>query len=103
MIELQPHAEGFVLAVRAEPGAKRNEIRGQQAAALKVGVTQVAEKGKANRALRDYLAQVLQLNRSQVQLLCGETSRQKKFLIRGVTQDELRQRLRAAAALNGLA
>ena len=57
-------------------------------------MTQAAEKGKANRALRDYLAQVLQLNRSQVQLLCGETSRQKKFLIRGVTQDELRQHLR---------
>ena len=93
MIDLQPHPDGVVLAVRAQPGAKRNEIRGQQAAALKVGVTQVAEKGKANRALRDFLAQALRLNRSQVQLLSGETSRHKRFLIRGVTPDELRQRI----------
>ena len=93
MIDLQPHPDGVVLAVVAQPGAKRNEVRGQQAAALKVGVTQVAEKGKANRALRDFLAQALRLNRSQVQLLSGETSRHKRFLICGVTPDELRQRV----------
>ena len=84
-----------MLAVRAQPGAKRNEIRGQQAEALKVGITQVAERGRANRALRDFLAHILQLNRSQIQLLSGDTSRNKRFLIRGLTQEELRQRLHA--------
>ena len=56
MIDFEPHAEGWILRVRALPGARRNEVRGEQDGALKVCVTQVAEKGKANGALRDLLA-----------------------------------------------
>lgn len=95
MIVLQPHPDGVVLTVRAQPGARRNELRGIHNGALKIGVIQVAEKGKANRALREFLAESLQLNRSQVELLSGETSAQKKFLIRGRTLDELRDQVHA--------
>lgn len=95
MIDMQPHPDGVVLAVRAQPGARRTELRGTHNGALKIGVTQVAEKGKANRALREFLAETLQLNRSQVELLSGETSAQKKFLIRGRTLDELRDLVHA--------
>ena len=51
MIALESHAEGVLLPVRAQPGSRRNEIRGQQEGQLKVSVTQIAEKGKANKAL----------------------------------------------------
>ncbi len=95
LIALQPHPAGVVMAVRAQPGARRTEIRGLHGGALKIGVTQIAEKGKANRALRDFLAEALQVNRSQVELLSGETSSQKKFLIHGRTLDELRERVLA--------
>ncbi len=90
MIEVQPHPEGVVLAVQAQPGARRSEIRGEHAAALKVSVTQIAEKGKANRALCHLLARKLGLNRSQVELLTGETQSRKRFLLRGLTAPELR-------------
>lgn len=92
------HPEGVVLAVKAQPGAGKNGIRGEQNGALKVSVTQVAEKGKANKSLIEVLAKELGLKRSQIELIAGETQPQKKFLIRGVTQDELKTRIAAALA-----
>ncbi len=93
MIELTDHAEGILLPVRAQPGAKKNGIRGEQSGMLKVCVTQVAEKGKANRTLAEVIAKGLGLKMYQVELFSGDTHAQKKFLIRGITRDELQQRL----------
>jgi len=93
MIALEPHAEGAILPVRAHPGARRNAIRGLQDGMLKVSVTQVAEKGKANKALVEVLSKGLSLRRSQIELVGGETASQKRFLIRGVTLEELSRRI----------
>ncbi|MGA2796195.1 MAG: DUF167 domain-containing protein [Thermoguttaceae bacterium] len=93
MISLQPHAEGTILPVRAQPGAKRNEIRGEQDGMLKVCVTQSPEKGKANKAVIELMAKSLGLRKSQFELISGETSHQKRFLIRGITPEELAQKL----------
>jgi len=93
MIELATHPEGLVLPVRAQAGARQNAIRGQQDGALKVAVTQIAEKGKANKAIIDVLCKSLSLKRSQVTLVAGDTSAQKRFLIRGVPAAELTARI----------
>jgi uncharacterized protein (TIGR00251 family) len=89
MIELKAHREGTILPVRAQPGARKNEIRGEQDGMLKVSVTQSAEKGKANRALIALLSKELSLRKSQLELISGETSQQKQFLVRNVTPAEL--------------
>ncbi len=93
MISLEPHSEGTILPVRAHPGARRNEIRGEHEGALKVCVTQAAEKGKANKALVALLAQELGVRKSQLELVSGETSPQKRFLVRGITPQDLSQRI----------
>ena len=98
MIDLEPHAEGVLLPVRAQPGAKRNEIRGVQDGMLKVSVTQAPEKGKANKALAEVLAKGLGLRKSQVELVGGETSSHKRFLVRGVSVEELRAAIEAKLA-----
>jgi len=46
--------------------------------------------GRANQALTDLLRDWLGLKRSQVELASGATNRNKQFLIRGLTPDELR-------------
>jgi uncharacterized protein (TIGR00251 family) len=96
LIELTEHPEGVVLPVRAQPGAGKNAIRGEQNGMLKVSVTQVAEKGKANKSLIDVLAKGLGLKRSQIELIAGETQAQKKFLIRGLTREELAKQIAEA-------
>src|SRR5687767_10449967 len=84
-IQIADHAEGCVLPVRAQPGARRNAIVGAQAGMLKVAVTAAPDKGRANEAIIEVLADSLNLKRAQIELVSGPTSRQKKFLIRGVT------------------
>lgn len=81
------------MPVRAYPGSRRDELRGEHDGALKVAVTQAPEKGKANKAIGEVLAKALQLRRSQIELLSGDTQSQKRFLIRGVTAEELLRRL----------
>jgi len=93
MIALEEHAEGVVLPVRAHAGARRNEIRGQQEGQLKVSVTQAPERGKANKAIAELLSKTLGLRKSQIELLAGETSPQKRFLVRGLDVAELGRRL----------
>jgi hypothetical protein len=94
MLQLTPQADGVLLPVRAQPGGRRSEIRGIQQGMLKVSVTQVAEKGKANKALVEVLCRQLGLRRSQLELVAGATSHEKRFLVREITAAELSARIK---------
>ncbi len=85
MISLESHPQGTLLPVRAQPGAKRSAIIGEYAGALRVAVTAVADKGKANQAIVSLLSKAFGLPKSAVELVGGVTSRQKRFLLRGMS------------------
>ena len=95
MIAVADHADGLILPVRAQPGARRVGVQGEQAGALKVAVTAPAQDGRANDALTDAVRAALGLKRSQVELVGGLTSRDKRFLIRGLARAELETKLAA--------
>lgn len=97
-IALETRPEGVLIPVKAQPGAGRNELRGAQDGALKVCVTQVPEKGKANKAIVEFLAKALKLRKSQLSLFSGELSSQKKFLATEIDVSELREKLAEALA-----
>lgn len=93
MITVALHGDGCVLPVRAQPGARKNEVKGEHAGALKLAVTAPADQGRANEALVELLRDVLGVKRSQIELLSGSTGRDKRFLIRGIAKSELESRL----------
>lgn len=95
MIQITDHPEGCILSVRAQPGARRNALVGEQAGALKVAVTAPPDKGRANDAIIDVLAESLGLKRGQIELIQGMASRQKKFFLRGISADALKRKLDA--------
>ncbi|HEY2839639.1 MAG TPA: DUF167 domain-containing protein [Pirellulales bacterium] len=97
-VELREHPLGVILPVRAQPGARKNAVRGEHNGALRVSVTQAAEKGKANDAVIRVLCKTLNLRGSQVGLLAGATSQNKQFLMREITVAELAERITAALA-----
>jgi uncharacterized protein (TIGR00251 family) len=86
---------GLILPVRAQPGARRTGVLGEQGGALKLAVTAPPADGRANEALREALRDLLALKRSQIQLRSGETRRDKQFLITGLTRADLERRLNA--------
>jgi hypothetical protein len=96
VIELVAHAEGTILSVRARAGARQNGLRGIQAGSLQVHVTQSPEKGKANGSIIAVMAAALELRKNQFELTSGQTSPQKRFLVRGVAPEELTERITAA-------
>jgi len=98
MISLTMHQDGVILPVRAQPGARKAGIVGEHGGSLKVAVTAPPEDGRANKALLEVLREQLGLKRSQLELLSGETSREKRFLVRGLTKDELSARIAARLA-----
>jgi hypothetical protein len=93
VIALAAHARGAVLAVKAQPGARRNTVLGERAGALRVAVTAAPERGRANDAIVAVLAAALDVKMSRIHLLTGETSRDKRFVIEDITVDELKTRL----------
>jgi hypothetical protein len=84
VIALEAHAEGTILPVRARAGVRRNLVQGEQAGALVVLVTQAPERGKANQAIIELLAAALDLRKRQFELIAGETSLRKRYLVRGI-------------------
>jgi hypothetical protein len=81
---------GVTLAVRALPGAKKKTAvlgvycEGEKAR-LKIAVRAPAVEGRANSALIEFLANKFRVAKSYVELVSGELSRSKVFLIRGVS------------------
>jgi len=80
---------GVILAVRAQPGAKRTTIVGLYGegatSQLKIAVQAPPIEGRANEALIKFLAEQLKIGKNSVELISGELSRSKVFLLRGVT------------------
>jgi uncharacterized protein (TIGR00251 family) len=81
--------DGVTLAVRAQPGAKKTAITGVYgegaAARLKIAVHAPPIEGRANSALIAFLAETFDLPKNAVELISGQLSRSKVFLLRGVT------------------
>lgn len=78
----------IILNVRLTPNASARRICGVFVDAegkeyLKISVIAVPEKGKANKELAAFLADVLQVAKMQIKLLYGETDRYKKLEISG--------------------
>ena len=89
MIGLTENSSGVILPVRAQPGARREAIVGEQSGSLKIAVTAPADRGRANQSIVEVLADSLGVSKSSITLLGGHTSRQKRFLIAGLTLAEV--------------
>ena len=88
---LEPDPRGVVLPVRAQTGARRNGVVGLRDGMLRIAVTAAPEKGKANKAIIDVLSKALDVPKSAIVLLSGESSPRKRFLILGRNIEELRR------------
>ena len=95
MIELKQESRGVLFLVSAQAGARRNGIVGVRNGMLRVAVTAVAEKGKANQAIIGVLSDALGVPKSEIELAAGETSSQKRFLIVGGNAKAIEETLRA--------
>ncbi len=78
----QWHGDDLILRLRVQPRASKDEILGPQGDRLKVRVTAPPVDGQANRHLVRFLAKAFGVPRARVVLLGGQTSKDKRLLIR---------------------
>ena len=83
MLKIQKSDDGVIFRVKVQPGAAKNEIVGVQGDALKIKINAPPVKGKANRALVDFLAKKLGTRKSDVEIVSGHTSRVKIIKVVG--------------------
>jgi len=77
------------------PNAKTDKVIGEHGGAIKVKLRAAAVEGKANAALRRFLAEELNISHRAIVLERGQKSRHKLVRIDGLTEEEVRRRLRA--------
>jgi uncharacterized protein len=71
----------FILKIYAQPGAKQTGIAGTfgDPARLKIKIHAPPVEGAANRELIEFLAKILKMSKSQIDLIRGQNSRLKDF------------------------
>lgn len=75
--------EGIIISLHIQPRASRNEVCGVLDNALKIRLTSPPVDGAANKLCREFIADLFDVSKSHVEIISGETSRQKRVRISG--------------------
>jgi uncharacterized protein len=85
--------DGLLLKVKVQPRSSRNKLGELSGDEWKIWVTAPPVDAAANRAVLELLAEELDLSKSQVQLVRGDTARHKVIRITGLSAEELVRRI----------
>lgn len=84
-----------MFSVRVVPGSQQDAVAGLHGDALRIRLKAPPVEGKANQALRAFLAEQLGVPVDAVEILAGHASRRKIVRVSGVTADRVRQPYRS--------
>ncbi len=90
MIEVREVDGGLSFLVRVQPRASRNEIDGEWQGALRIRLNVPPVEGRANEALRRFLADHLNVPLGAVKIASGQRSRVKRVEVQGARADQIR-------------
>jgi uncharacterized protein len=79
------------------PGASRSELVGRHGNGWRARIAAPPERGRANRALEELIAEAVGVRRERVGVVGGQTARRKIVEVEGLTAEELDKRLERAA------
>jgi uncharacterized protein (TIGR00251 family) len=84
---------GAMFEIKVHPRAKKNAITGEVGDALKLSLTAPPVEGRANDACIEFLAEFLKVPRGSITITAGQSSRNKRIRVAGLSAAELRRRL----------
>ncbi|WP_058477987.1 DUF167 domain-containing protein [Legionella steigerwaltii] len=83
----QCDAEGLILHLYVQPGARKTEVVGVHEGELKIRLNTPPIEGRANKALLQFVAQIFKVPARHVLLKRGEKSRHKTLTVIGTVVD----------------
>jgi len=94
--ELRYNSSMATLRFHIVPNRKIDKVAGEHGGAIKIKLRAQAVEGKANAALRCFLADQLNISQRAIILEHGQSSRDKVIRIDGMTEQDVRSRLLGA-------
>lgn len=94
MLDIREDSGGVTVRVRVQPRASRNQVAGELDGALKVRLAAPPVDGAANRACCEFIAGLLGVAKTRVEIVHGHAGRSKTLRVAGLTAAEARQRLK---------
>ena len=88
MINVRKVEGGVVVSVKVQPNASKDRVVGKHGDQIKIAVTVAPEKGKANKAVIKVLSKLLGVKNTDIQIISGEKSRDKKVFIRNINEED---------------
>lgn len=85
--------EAMLIAIHAQPGAKRDALCGEFNGRLKIALNAPPVDGKANQKLIQFLSKRLGTSKSAISIVQGETSRDKKIRISLLSVSQIVEKL----------
>lgn len=86
--------KGAALAVRVTPRASRNEIVAIQSdGTVKIHLTAPAHEGKANEQLVEFLAEILGVAKSRIEIVAGANGRDKLVSVLNMDAQNVHNRI----------
>ena len=95
MVELIEKGGAVSFRVRVQPRASRTEIAGERGEAVKLRVAAPPVDGKANEECCRFLAKLLGVSASSVEIVSGDSSRDKVIRVRNASVERVRETLKA--------
>ncbi len=89
---------GVEVDIRVIPRAGQSRVAGERDGRMLVRLSAPPVEGAANEALVDLFAELLGCPKRSVRLVAGARSRAKRVAIDGLTEDLVRERLKANPA-----
>ena len=84
---------GIVFTAKIIPGSSRTVVAGLLDGMVKIKVAVVAEKGKANQCLVEFLAEKLGVKKKDVSIVSGQASSVKQIKVDRISAEELAEKL----------
>jgi len=86
---------GAALTVRVTPRARKSEFAGlMEDGTIRVRIKEPPVEGKANQALIAFLAKVLGVRKSRIEIVAGESGLDKIVAVESMSAEEVENRIR---------
>lgn len=79
--------------LRVQPRASRDEVAGEHDGAIKLRISAPPVEGRANEACRRLIAKLVGVSPSRVEIIAGESSKDKVIRVHHITAERIRQLL----------
>ncbi len=80
--------EGLIINLKISPNAAKNDILKDETG-VKIKLTAQPIEGKANKALLEFLSKKLKIPKTSIEIIKGETSKDKTLLIKVTDNDKI--------------